>query len=399
MENILRKIFPPKGQKELVDFLVKTLSPLMSVQKAEVLEDQINVLGEPKDFGDNFYFTIQDELLRKGFFSNVKFDSISGKLNVQIYLPEALEGKRQPFFAKQEKLWLNILLFVVTIFSTVYAEASFETGFFEILDNPSLLWNGVSFSFCVLAILLSHEFGHYFAAVYHRMPTSLPFFIPMPFLGLIGTMGAFIKMRARMENLKKLLDVGAAGPIAGFVVCIPVLVYGIATSSLVEISPRFLGEVSQMALVRLSPYSDFNLFLGEPLAMKFIKMVIWGEEIAEMTALNLNGVAFAGWVGLLVTSYNLMPVGQLDGGHILYATFPRYHKIVANVFWVSLLALGYFTEFYGWFVWAGLLFFMKLTHPPVLDYSEISKERKVVSLISLIIFILCFTPIPVEISF
>ncbi len=378
MESLLRKIFPAKGQKELVDFLVKTLAPFMLVQKAEVLDDQVNIYGKPQNFGDNFYFTIQDELLRKGFFSNVKFDSGSGKLNVQIYLPEALERKRQPLFAKQEKLWLNILLFVVTIFSTVYAEASFETGFFEILDNPSLLWNGVSFSFCLLAILLTHEFGHYFAAVYHRMPTSLPFFIPMPFLGLIGTMGAFIKMRARMENLKKLLDVGAAGPIA---------------------SPRFLGEISQMSLVRLSPYSDFNLFLGEPLFMKFIKMMIWGEEIAEMTALNLNGIAFAGWVGLLVTSYNLMPVGQLDGGHILYATFPRYHKIVANTFWVGLVILGYFSGFYGWFVWAGLLFFMKLTHPPVMDYSEISKERKVVSLISLIIFILCFTPIPIEISF
>lgn len=399
MESILRKIFPPKGQKELVDFLVKTLSPLMSVQKAEVLDDQINIYGKPKNFGDNFYFSIQDELLRKGFFSNVKFEAESGKLNVQIYLPEALEEKRQLFFAKQDKLWLNILLFIVTIFSTIYAEASFEKSFSQIVNDPSLLLNGVSFSFCLLAILLTHEFGHYFAAVYHRIPTSLPFFIPMPFIGLIGTMGAFIKMRARMENLKKLLDVGAAGPIAGFVICIPVLIYGIATSSLVDVSPRFLGEVSQMSLVRLSPYSDFNLFLGEPLFMKLIRVVIWGEEIAGMTALNLNGIAFAGWVGLLVTSYNLMPIGQLDGGHILYATFPRYHKTVANIFWVGLVALGYFSGFYGWFVWAGLLLFMKLTHPPVMDFSEISKERKIVSLISLIIFILCFTSIPIEISF
>ncbi|MCC7429673.1 site-2 protease family protein [bacterium] len=393
MDSLIRKIFPKNKQKMLVNSLIQIIEPFLAVKKVEILRDQINLFGSPKSLSNNFYFEIQDELLKAGFFSNVSSDKNSENLKIEIYLSEALESHKTA--QKPEKIGLNFLLFFLTILTTLFAGASFETDWEIILQNPVLMLKGVPFSFGVIAILLSHELGHYFLAVYHKVPSTLPFFIPMP-VGFIGTLGAFIKMRARIETRKKLLDIGAGGPIAGFLVAIPILIYGIYTSELIPISnetDRFLGA----ALVKMTFERDVTLSIGEPLLIFFFKTLIFGQT--QNAVLSLNGLAFAGWVGLLVTSYNLMPVGQLDGGHILYATFPKYHKIVANLFWLSLIALGYFTGFYGWFVWATLLFFMKLTHPAIIDYKPLCRDRKLIALVSLLIFVLCFTPVPIELNF
>jgi membrane-associated protease RseP (regulator of RpoE activity) len=272
----------------------------------------------------------------------------------------------------------NLALFLLTVVSTLWAGAFLagESPDFVFRD-PSRFITGLPFSASIMGILAAHEFGHYIAARRYGLHVTLPFFIPLPLISPIGTLGAVIRMKTPVYTPRMLLDVGAAGPLAGMLVAIPVAIYGIQTSSALPI-----GSVE-------------GIQLGEPLLFKWF--VAWFASYPETTHdLFLNPVAFAGWIGLFVTALNMLPIGQLDGGHVLYALIGRGQHRVAQVFFFALLIMGWWWS--GWYLWAILvLFIIRIKHPPVLDPDQrLGPGRQIVGWLSVAILILCFAPIPFE---
>lgn len=287
-----------------------------------------------------------------------------------IELTEDVNGlwKRQE---KPKKIpWINIILFIFTFLTTTFA------GTLMFGKDPFILKNfkyGLPFSSSLLTILLFHEFGHYILAKKHNVEASLPFFIPAP--SFIGTFGAIIKMKSNITSKNHLIDIGTAGPLSGFVISIPFLIYGIYNSSIVDAIPE--GSIS----------------LGDSLLIKILIKIIIGD-LPKNKDLMLHPVAFAGWIGCFVTAMNLFPVGQLDGGHISYAFFTRKSVLISRLFVLILIILG-FLSWEGWFIWAFLLILIGTKHPPVLDkFEKITPVRKFLGLFSLIVFILTFIPTP-----
>ncbi|MCA9971937.1 MAG: site-2 protease family protein [Anaerolineales bacterium] len=276
--------------------------------------------------------------------------------------------------------WVNLLLLIATIFSTLLIGATYDAPLGEGLQN---LWRGWPFSLSIMLILGAHELGHYFAARYHKVPVTLPYFIPLPFpqVSLFGTLGAFIRLKAPVKNRRALFDVGAAGPLAGLVFAVPILLYGLFTSELGQIGP---GPV---------------LLEGNSLLYALAKLAIFGQLLPNGTTdVFLNQVAWAGWVGLLVTGLNLLPVGQLDGGHVAYVLFGKRAR---QLFWPILLALGALVIFTGtltWAIWIVLLFFVGRYHAePLDDVTPLDRPRKIVAVATLILFFFVFVPIPIQI--
>jgi membrane-associated protease RseP (regulator of RpoE activity) len=270
--------------------------------------------------------------------------------------------------------WVNLILFVLTVLSTFAAGAYMENQ--DPLKNPLVIYKGATFAVPLLLILLFHEFGHYLMSRKNRIKVSLPYFIPGP--TILGTFGAVIRSKAPFKNRKELLDVGATGPIAGFVISMIALAIGLATSQVVKAVP---GQ---------------GMMLGDSLAFKFISGMVQKKIPLGYDTL-LSPMAFAGWAGILVTMLNLLPIGQLDGGHIAYALFGKKQKIIARIVVLSLIPLGIFL-WQGWLIWLILAFIVRIPHPPTLnDAVPLDNKRKVVGWISLIIFILCFSPAPIRI--
>ena len=276
------------------------------------------------------------------------------------------------------KSWrINVILFLLTCLTTLSSGALLAG--YNVFENPLFIRKGFSFSLALLGILACHEFGHYFYAKKHGVNASLPYFIPIPPpLTLIGTFGAFIKIKDQIPNRTALLQIGASGPIAGFIVAMPVLIYGLMNSSIVN-----LEEV------------DTSFYLGESIIFKLLTWIIYPELNPEMD-LMLHPVAFAGWIGLLVTAINLLPMGQLDGGHIAYAILGIKHKILAKITFIILLIWGIFIST-NWLVWSGiiLLLMRNIYHSPILHFEEnLARNDVLIGVFSLIILILCFIPIP-----
>jgi membrane-associated protease RseP (regulator of RpoE activity) len=236
---------------------------------------------------------------------------------------------------------------------------------------------GPLFALSLLAILVSHEMGHYLYCRYHRVDATLPFFIPFP-LGF-GTLGAFIRIRSPFPNRKALFDIGAAGPFAGFLVCLPVLYLGIREGVLAPTDPDSEG-----------------LFLGEPLLFQIAARLILGAVPEGMT-LTIGPVGLAAWFGLFMTALNLMPIGQLDGGHVTYSLVPRWASTISHIAsWVC-VALVYFGP--NWIVWAILVRVLGRRHPPTLnDAAPAGRGRAWLGAASLVVFALCFVPNPVIVS-
>lgn len=266
---------------------------------------------------------------------------------------------------------INLILFVVTILTTLIA-GTMQQGINPI-EHPRYLWKGIPFSFTLLLILGCHEFGHYYMSRKHNVDVTLPYFIPAP--SFIGTFGAFIKMKSPIMDRRILLDIGAAGPLAGIIVAIPILFIGLVLS---EIVPET---------------TTGGIHLGTSILFSLINWIVHGF-MPDNTNLILHPIAFSGWIGLLVTCLNLLPVGQLDGGHVAYAVFGFRQRILARVILVLLLVLG-FTGWSGWLVWAGLLLFIGVDHPPVTyDWVPLDRRRKIIGLITLTVFVFTFTPVP-----
>ena len=278
------------------------------------------------------------------------------------------------------------MLLLATIVTTTAFGAYFHQNFTGNLhpstDPPFVLWHGLWYSMTVLAILGIHELGHYYACRHYRLDASLPYFLPAPVL--IGTLGAFIRMRQPIPTKRMLFDIGVAGPIAGFVVAVPALFVGVGLSRILPVPEAERGV---------------TLFLGEPLLFRFAAWTIWGAA-PEGYGLNLHPMGFAAWVGLLATALNLFPIGQLDGGHISYAVFGARSTLVTVASAAVLFALAFHSP--SWIAWAVLMVVMLVAlgprHPRTLDHHiPIDRTRMLVAACALVIFVLCFTPAPIQI--
>lgn len=268
-----------------------------------------------------------------------------------------------------------MILFVLTLISTLAVGALHEGV--NIFNEPLKLYRGIPFSFALLFILLAHELSHYMASRKHKVDATLPYFLPAP--TLFGTLGAFIKMKSPITTRNALMDIGASGPIAGFVIAVIATIIGLLFSKVMP-SENVEGVIK----------------LGDSLLFTLLTKLTIGS-IPENHDVFLHPVAFAGWIGFFVTSLNLIPVGQLDGGHIVYALIGKKHETLSKILIGIMIFLGIFL-WEGWLVWAVLLFIMGFKHPPII-YSEVPLDpvRKKIGWTALIIFILTITPVPIVI--
>lgn len=327
-----------------------------------------------------------------------------GKRHVIILVP----GLPTP---KPANPWVNLVLFIVTLLSVLLTGALYGmqemppagTG---VGEWATLLFrSGWPFAVSMLAILGAHEFGHYFMGRYHGVHVTLPYFIPFPF-SPFGTMGAFISMKEIPRNRKVLLDIGIAGPLAGLVVAVPVLFLGLQLSEL-DVLP--LGAAAETMFQMegnsifylLAKFLTFGKLLPEPAAYGVSPVLHWlryfftGKPFPwGGTDVMMSAVAWAGWAGLLVTAMNLLPVGQLDGGHVMYVLIGRERaRKLYPIVLAGLIALGFVWS--GWWFGAGLLFFMGRRYAEPLDQiTPLDENRKWLAMLALVIFILTFTPVP-----
>lgn len=286
---------------------------------------------------------------------------------------EGVEEARSLF----SNLILPGLLFLLTVFTVLWAGA-YQTNtnplvgpWNFLLSEPHALWRGIPFAATLLGILVTHECGHYVLSRFHGVPASLPLFVPgLPHF--VGTFGAIIRMRAPMTDRRALFDIGVAGPIAGFVVAVVALVIGLRLSTVVPIQ------------------TSYGLHLGEPLLLQFASWLVIGP-LSPTADVILHPIGFAAWFGLFITSLNLLPIGQLDGGHVAYALWGARQRSVA-VALVPVLMLFGWLGWKGWFLWVGLVGMMGLAHPPVLNPDrELGGTRVLVGWIALAIFALTFS--------
>ena len=271
---------------------------------------------------------------------------------------------------------MNAVLFFATCLTTWFMGTILALGFYgrEFADlwQPSTLLLGLPFSIAIMSILLAHEMGHYLTSRYYGIDASLPYFIPFP--NLVGTMGAFIKMRSPFQNRRSLLEVGVMGPIAGFVVAV-------------------IAMISSMTYARFEPIEPDSIRFMDPLILKAM-MYVMGKTPPEGMDVFLHPVSFAAWFGFFVTALNLLPAAQLDGGHIVYALFPRHHKWISGAVVAVLIPLAVF-YWYLWVVWIVFLLFLRLSHPPTLDDQIPLQPRQVIlGFIALALLVLCFVPAP-----
>lgn len=293
--------------------------------------------------------------------------------------------------ARPERWGLHAALLAATILTTLFSGAVFAGalpgggagGLGE--DWWRALPAGWTYAIPLVVILFAHEMGHYVTARRYAIDVTPPYFLPWPFWPfIIGTLGAFIRLRSPVLDRRQLLDVGAGGPIAGFVVALPVLAIGLMLSQ-----PLGVGEGPAELVMRIGPE---RWTLGHSL----VSLALSEWLYPGAGSVVLHPAAFAGWIGILVTTLNLIPLSQLDGGHVLYATLGKAQGRLAIVFWIALLAMGYF--WIGWVVWGFLVLFLsrgRLSHPAVVDeYRPLPAKRRVLAVLCLLLFIVSFTPVP-----
>jgi membrane-associated protease RseP (regulator of RpoE activity) len=292
----------------------------------------------------------------------------------------ASEGPRAVEEVPRRRVGLNVALFLLTCLTTLMAGShAFVT--FDPVAHPSRLLSGAPFAVTLLAILATHEFGHYFTARYHGAAVSLPYFIPAPPPFLFGTLGAIIRMGSAVRDRNALFDIAVAGPLAGLAVAVPALLLGLGWSRVAVVPP------------------GGYLVFGDSLLMRFLVYLSFGR-IPEGMDVFVHPVALAGWVGLFVTALNLFPVGQLDGGRIAYALFGRYHRAVGYATVTGLVALAAVTWSPNWLVWAALIFFfVGVRHGPPLDEATpLTPRRRALGYACLVLLVLLVPPVPVQLS-
>jgi len=311
--------------------------------------------------------------------------------------PEAVWQAR----AYRPRYWLHALLLLATIFTTLVVGVQLESNFQrnlptfsvsngqnndaipffpleEVLRKPSLLRLGIPFSATLMLILMAHEMGHYLYCRYYKVEATLPFFIPAP--TLIGTLGAFIRIRAPIRSRSALFDIGIAGPIAGFVVAVTVLCIALPLSHIARAQ---------------APQAD--IVLGYPLIFRLawylLPLPALKAGAAGLSAVNLHPIAIAAWVGMFATALNLLPGGQLDGGLIVFSIAPRKHRWVSNLTIIALIPLAIYL-WVGWILWAVLLRITAMRHPMVPEWPGVNPPRKALAVLALIMLILTLSPAP-----
>ena len=288
----------------------------------------------------------------------------------------AFKGRVRPV---PRPVWINGVLLILTVLSLLYVGALQEAAMEDASGlSLSSIWRGWPYALSVLAILGTHELGHYFAARYHHVAVTLPYFIPLPF-GFFGTLGAFIQMREPVRNRKILFDIGVAGPLAGFVLAVPILLIGLATS-------------------HIEPLPNETYILeGNSLLYALAKFVVFGKFLPNgHEDVFINQVAKAGWTGLFITGLNLIPIGQLDGGHVVSTLLgQRAQKLYLPIVGVFLL-LSFFNTM--WLLWTLLLFFLgRLYAMPLDTVTRLDPRRRWLAYAALLIFVLVFVPNPLQI--
>jgi membrane-associated protease RseP (regulator of RpoE activity) len=299
--------------------------------------------------------------------------------------------------APNRRYWLHILLLLITLFTTLVVGARLQYNFAHDLPaftddsvvlplfhlqwlarHPSDIFLGIPFSLTLMGILLAHELGHFILARRNGVDATLPFFIPAP--TLIGTFGAVIRIKSPIRSRQALFDIGIAGPIAGFLVAVPVLFWGLALSK--PMPPTAF---------------DSSLILGYPLIFNLVYRAVAPlmPHAAPLGSLYLHPVGVAAWVGMLATALNLLPGGQLDGGHITYAVAPRAHRWVTWASILALIPLG--IHFWpGWLVWAVILGFTGLRHPNVPKWPPLDRNRRALALLAVLMLLLTFALTPIR---
>lgn len=302
---------------------------------------------------------------------------------------------------------LNIVLFLLTVVTVMMVGIELppdvplpanEGEAFQLMFR--YIYTGWPFALAMLGILLTHEFGHFFAAKYHKTDASLPYFIPFP--SLLGTMGAVIVQREIPRNKRVMFDIGVAGPLAGLVVAIPVLLYGLTLSKLGPIEPSPNGFIEGNSLLYLAAkYLVFGQLLPAPADYHGLPPLLYwlayfftgAPSPIGGTDVFIHPIAMAGWGGLLVTALNLIPAGQLDGGHILYGLFGKNTSKARPFILAILVVMGFFWN--GWWLWAGLVYFFGRNHPEVHDeITELDLRRRALAWLMILVFFLVFIPVP-----
>jgi membrane-associated protease RseP (regulator of RpoE activity) len=319
---------------------------------------------------------------------------------------------------REMKIPLHVTLFLITLFTATLA------GVEWVGKDPFDLLNfrlGLTYSLSLLLVLGSHEFGHFFYALKHRVKATLPFFIPFPVIpGMLnfGTFGAVIRTKTPVPSRKAMFDIGVSGPIVGFIMSVAILVFG------------FTHLPSREYLIHIHPNYDFAtntvpgsegipLAFGNTILFRALEMIFTNPHkgfVPPMTEIYHYPFLCVGWFGLFVTAMNLLPIGQLDGGHMIYAMFGAAHRRVARVFFFIILIIGLLgllpllpksfglpsniqLGWTGWLFWCAILFFViKLDHPPVLDESPLDTKRKIIGWLTILIFVVSFSPNPLTIS-
>jgi membrane-associated protease RseP (regulator of RpoE activity) len=339
------------------------------------------------------------ELRPVGFTPTLRYASSAGDASVALSVYAGIPK------ITRSRPWINILLFLLTIVCTLFFGFIYSgdvNGVARASDllRPRYLLQGWPFSATLLSILVAHEFGHYFAARFHKVAVSLPYFIPLPPIPpdffTLGTLGAFIRLKEPVPDRRKLFDIGVAGPLAGLVLAIPLLIFGLATSA-----------------VEIPPAGGSQLLEGNSILYWLAKLIVFGKVLPNTITgedIFMNQVTFAAWFGLFITSLNLLPVGQLDGGHTVYGIFGRAARYInlatlgvmgvlalagipyLQTLWPVLEKIG----FLGWWLWLALIIFLiGPYHPPALDdVTQLDGRRRLIGYLVIILFILTFVPTP-----
>ncbi len=365
--------------------------------------DTIRLRGHLQVPSQEAYPQIADRLRGMGYTALLRREAAQD-LDVLLAVPGVMPQE------SKSKIWVNILLFAVTILATLFVgtfwsdQAPADADLTWVLTH---LWLGWPFALSLMVILTGHELGHYFSARHYGIPVSLPYFIPMP-VPPLGTMGAFILMKGRTINRRQMLTVGAAGPLVGFLLAVPILLLGLSLSTvqpMTEPEPGMMIFLEGNSLLYL--LFKFSLF-GQILPGSGVAgtlPAILSEGVAALIGtfpidrgydVFIHPVAMAGWAGLLVTALNLLPVGQLDGGHVLYSLAGPRAGLLTWPIIILLLLMGFFL-WPGWFLWAALIFLFGQSHPdPLDDVTRLDLPRKLLAIAVLFIFVLTFTPLPMQ---
>jgi len=281
------------------------------------------------------------------------------------------------------RLWVHLAFFLATVLTTLLA-GSLQSGVApgELWEHPSRILMGLPFSVTLLGILGVHEFGHYTVGRLHKMPVSLPYFIPVPPPFFLGTLGAVIRLRGAIRDRRSLFDMAVAGPLAGLIVAVPVYVLGLKLSSVVRVSPTDGGYVQ----------------FGDALLPKLLERLTFGTLPPDFDIL-LHPVGVAAWFGFFVTALNLIPAGQLDGGHIVYALFGRQHALISKLAVGGLVLIGLAFGSVNWLIWAVLIVaLMGFRHGPTMDdITPLDGRRRALGVFALILLVLLLPPVPLSV--